>query len=429
MTFKKRYSQPDGDSVPRDSRKANLKQARMRFWPGSTPTEQSERSKKDADVGRWLPYLAVAPALGLVALTVYAVSLNSASVFAVAFLVAFLVGALLGFLFGIPRLLAAEGAPAVAPTSDEVAAGESTALRSPYRSNTNLEQISDWLTKILVGVGLVELGKLSSGTRRLVDFLAPGLGGEKSSPGFGLALLLLYGVSGFLIVYLLTRVYLGRVFAQADELMRRIDEVEEEQRQQKRDIEALSTVTRCLDADPADPEIAVEKLNKAVKDASDLMRIQIFNLARQRRQNGTPEQKKRTPDIFRALIAADTNEIWHRNHGQLGYALHDIERDFVGAEAALSTAVARRDNWGHGGFKMYEFVRALSRIELDPKSNTADPSDPEVLQSIIADLRRAHEDLWTRDKIMTNDRVDPWMKRNQLTQDDLENPPSTGPSS
>jgi hypothetical protein len=29
-----------------------------------------------------------------------------------------------------------------------------------YRSNSNLEEISDWLTKILVGLGLIELGRI-----------------------------------------------------------------------------------------------------------------------------------------------------------------------------------------------------------------------------------------------------------------------------
>jgi hypothetical protein len=50
-------------------------------------------------------------------------------------------GYLLGFLFGISRSL--QG-------------GDSSESNSQsFPGNTNLEQISDWLTKILVGVGLV----------------------------------------------------------------------------------------------------------------------------------------------------------------------------------------------------------------------------------------------------------------------------------
>src|SRR6185503_13654313 len=51
------------------------------------------------------------------------------------------VGALLGFVFGIPKTLQSNAPPA----ADGKAA---------YQVNTNLEQISDWLTKMLVGVGL-----------------------------------------------------------------------------------------------------------------------------------------------------------------------------------------------------------------------------------------------------------------------------------
>jgi hypothetical protein len=54
-----------------------------------------------------------------------------------------LVGAIVGFLFGLSRTVERPGAPAF------------------MTSSTNLEQISDWLTKILVALGLVQLGKLA----------------------------------------------------------------------------------------------------------------------------------------------------------------------------------------------------------------------------------------------------------------------------
>src|SRR5438552_4060746 len=64
-------------------------------------------------------------------------------------------GGLLGFLFGLPR------------TVQDVGQRNSTTSGLPsepqnvsYHANTNLEQISDWLTKILVGVGLTQIGQL-----------------------------------------------------------------------------------------------------------------------------------------------------------------------------------------------------------------------------------------------------------------------------
>src|SRR5689334_18082157 len=50
-------------------------------------------------------------------------------------------GALIGFVFGIPRRLATNGKPA---------AGEGDEAAELYESNTNLEQVSDWLTKIII---------------------------------------------------------------------------------------------------------------------------------------------------------------------------------------------------------------------------------------------------------------------------------------
>ena len=60
------------------------------------------------------------------------------------------VGLLIGFLFGIPRTL--QGLPEAAD------ARLSESVRQRYMVNTNLEQVSDWLTKIIVGVGLVQFG-------------------------------------------------------------------------------------------------------------------------------------------------------------------------------------------------------------------------------------------------------------------------------
>ena len=62
-----------------------------------------------------------------------------------------LVGSLAGFLFGVPVREREPG------TDDTGSANRSIG----YRPNTNLEQISDWLTKIIVGIGLVQFPKIS----------------------------------------------------------------------------------------------------------------------------------------------------------------------------------------------------------------------------------------------------------------------------
>jgi len=66
------------------------------------------------------------------------------------------VGATIGFLFSIPKS---------AQNSDNyqrASAGSAAPDNNAPKSNTNLEQISDWLVKILIGAGLVQLAKVRS---------------------------------------------------------------------------------------------------------------------------------------------------------------------------------------------------------------------------------------------------------------------------
>ena len=73
---------------------------------------------------------------------------------ATASMACYAIGSAFGFLFSIPRSAQGSDNQAVVPKADKM----KEALRP--RDNTNLEQISDWLVKILVGAGLVNLGKL-----------------------------------------------------------------------------------------------------------------------------------------------------------------------------------------------------------------------------------------------------------------------------
>jgi hypothetical protein len=67
------------------------------------------------------------------------------------------------------------------------AAAPSSVQSALYRPNTNLEQISDWLTKILVGVGLTQLAQVRSGAAVLSEALKPVLGNTQASGPFGVA--------------------------------------------------------------------------------------------------------------------------------------------------------------------------------------------------------------------------------------------------
>ncbi|GAA2138916.1 hypothetical protein GCM10009760_20560 [Kitasatospora kazusensis] len=128
-------------------------------------------------------------------------------------------GGALGFLFGIPRLLTSGAA---AHPADQQATSTAS-----YAPNTNLEQVSDWLTKILLGAGLTQLGSLPHRLRQLGDALAPLTGGAGGSAGgagsgpsgaasFAAGLAVYFTVVGFLSGWLITRLLLARALSTAD---------------------------------------------------------------------------------------------------------------------------------------------------------------------------------------------------------------------
>lgn len=85
-----------------------------------------------------------------------------------------------------------------------------------YSVNSNLEQISDWLTKIIVGVGLTQLHNLPGLASRAARFLAGGLNSNAQERAFAIGLILYFGVLGFVAGYVTTRVYLTGAFVRAD---------------------------------------------------------------------------------------------------------------------------------------------------------------------------------------------------------------------
>jgi hypothetical protein len=99
------------------------------------------------------------------------------------------VGALLGFVFGIPRRV--ENSP--------------VAAQRVYAGNTNLEQISDWIVKIIVALGLIELGSLTTWFGGLSRTLGAALGSAPSSTAMAAGTMAFFAPAGFLTGYLWAR--------------------------------------------------------------------------------------------------------------------------------------------------------------------------------------------------------------------------------
>ena len=135
-------------------------------------------------------------------------------------------GGVLGFLFGIPRLL---GRPALIPGAKEghaVRPLEGSGLKidtapTPagrlFHSNTNLEDISDFLTKIIVGLSLVEAQNIYSQFHALArEFQASGLNGASGGDVMFAALAVASFAGGFLFFYLETRTRITLLLVDAE---------------------------------------------------------------------------------------------------------------------------------------------------------------------------------------------------------------------
>ncbi len=155
------------------------------------------------DQGALVVYVA-SVVVGVAGIFVYVGAWQSWKEFAAASLVggvALAFGSLFGFLFALPR---------TTPESDANALAQ-----GKIWPNSNLEQISDWLVKILVGVGLTQITTLPGQISHLVQYLAPFVGSGSGVTGFVLVLLAYFSISGFQGAYIWTRVFLPRVLVAA----------------------------------------------------------------------------------------------------------------------------------------------------------------------------------------------------------------------
>lgn len=349
-----------------------------------------------------------------------------ASVVGVAFMIAcasLLSGGLVGFLFGIPRTLQQDRGEGTLQDMKEKNTSQDKSPGAPYQTNTNLEQISDWLTKILVGVGLTQISVLPKALQDYADYTTLGLGNFSSSKIFSLALLIYFLIGGFLISYLLTRLYLLGAFVQAD-LAAKFSQVEnkvsEFEKQAEIDAKALSIVQRQLNPGTDISQISQEVMNAAIQPASSRVKAQAFYMAHEVRSANwrnrqTKPKMERTIPIFRALIADDTDDIYHANHGQLGFALKDQRKpNWKEAESELTKAIKLRGPWREHGWLFYEFNRAICRINLDGASEQEEQTDEKTKRTILDDLKAASH-ASEIDKLIADDpTISKWMKINNV---------------
>jgi hypothetical protein len=96
------------------------------------------------------------------------------------------------------------------------AAERQTSRGSGLHRNTNLESISDALTKGLLAIGLSQLYKADEWARNVGRKLGISFGPGIEGQVVALTVLTYGAVAGFLFGYLATRIYLTGVFARND---------------------------------------------------------------------------------------------------------------------------------------------------------------------------------------------------------------------
>lgn len=381
----------------------------------------------DRDQHGWvaLKVLAYVMGGGIVALAVMAadtpntpaflrtLSVSALSAGAFAFL-----GGLLGFVFGIPR--SPQGDSGIPGEAEPDPASAAERSKAQFHHNTNLEDISDWLTKILVGVGLTQLTVFPDHLWDVAGVIAPGLGSGDHVQLLALAAIIYYSTAGFLFGYLWTRLYLKGALAQADlgALARRFSKLEA---QSSKDANALNLVRLQLNPGTDSPDSDVNALKSAILASSPAVKTVVFQQAgeiRTKYWNTDKARMERTIPIFEALVESDPHD--HANHAQLGWALKDQRTpQWAAAERELSTAIELRGAWQQSGWFYYEASRAICRIMM-----TKDPQHASQVKSedILSDLRVAAR-LSPQENFTEQDtNVLGWLKGEGMTIEEITEP-------
>lgn len=109
------------------------------------------------------------------------------------------VGTLAGFLFGVP----------LAKESDGNALTQSQVI-----ANSNLGQVSDWLTKIIIGVGLIQFQDIGSAILNMGQGVSAAIGSPVGGVVFAVSLIVGTTLASLVLAYMWTAVRFIDVFSE-----------------------------------------------------------------------------------------------------------------------------------------------------------------------------------------------------------------------
>lgn len=160
----------------------------------------------------------VAITVGIVLVTAHQVFNKNGFLLPIIWAFGFLmVGGLFGFLYGMPRVLFADEANN-SPTKETSTVNKGKTQKRSYQVSSHLERILEWLTTLIVGLTLVQWEKVVSGFNSIARFISEGINAEfpTLNQSFAASIMVYFPLVGFLGAYLITRVYLSRVFEEND---------------------------------------------------------------------------------------------------------------------------------------------------------------------------------------------------------------------
>lgn len=219
-------------------------------------------------------------------------------------------GGTAGFLFGIPKagmtqrsdgdLPSVSAVRGSASASDANASlGRDASLRA--RPNTNLEEVSDWLTKILVGLTLVNLKEIRDGLWSISTHAAAVLRPTPTAADTSVATALIVGFAllGFLAVYLYMRLFVQGAIGRADKdllnqymhALQRAEEVDQNEPEPSTNMAepvvpsaaSLRAAQDVADAAPINrPELVLQPLRQLAIQYEELRQVKEYSLARTR---------------------------------------------------------------------------------------------------------------------------------------------------
>jgi hypothetical protein len=328
---------------------------------------------------------------------------------------AFFVGVLLGFLFGIPYTV--YQTPSQAPSTSGGAIQQPTAasqqnagLSSPsnYRVNTNLEQISDWLTKILVGIGLIQLVKAPPQLWKLSSLLAGGLGGpDVSTTALVLVTLLYFSICGFLIGYIWTRIYLTPQFMRVDpsRVLAELDRQKQNLAQHEEDVALVkSNVNKqvaLVKSDVNKLENKLEELRTATLDILQARQLFIDESEKQERGEkiDVPQIEQTIAKLEKYSSADPINRMLHLVLANLHYVLGNIGE----AVAVLDKFITARktagqwidDDVASAWFNLACYYTEVAEKKQEPEKTTFLDKAAETLEQCLVIAKKAGQRIFS----------------------------------